>query len=143
MLGLKPRQRAIAVAAVLATLVSVTGAVTAGQAGAEPGARCGEQDFCLYARPNQQGRILFQRTVTVHDDGMVDIVSEDVVDPLIHPRSARLPTLPEGLSCIAMLFTEPHYDGDYQEIPYGYPPETEALSELNGQAVGSINTDCG
>jgi hypothetical protein len=149
MSGLKTRYRAAAVAAVLSAAFSVT-ASPAAAAMSTPsdaaGTHCEERDFCLYAGPNQNGRILFQRTVTVNDDGSVDTVSEAVVEPLIYPRSARLPGLPEGLSCIAVLYTEPHYeidDREPQEAQYGYPLEVEALSELNGQSVGSINTDCG
>lgn len=76
-------------------------------------------------------------TVTTH------LVNEDEIDPLIRPRSARLPGLPEGLSCIAVLSEVPHSQGDYQEAAYGYPLDEDAVTELSGQTVGSIDSDCG
>jgi hypothetical protein len=140
MSGVKARHRAVVVAAVLAALVP---AVTA-TAQAER-ASCGERDFCLFAGPHQTGKILFQRMVTVDDgeEGTVHLVNEEEINPRIRPRSARLPGLPEGLSCIAVLSEETHFQGDYQEADYGYPLDQDAVTELSGRPVGSIDSDCG
>ncbi|QUH02015.1 hypothetical protein HUO13_15480 [Saccharopolyspora erythraea] len=143
-------------AVVLAALVSTVGvgssshataaekAVTAGQAAApDVAASCGSREFCLYSGAHQTGEILFRREVVVHPNGNVALVHEENVDPLIHPRSARLPGLPEGLACIAVLYEEPHYGGDTQEAGYGYPLDDVSLVELNGRPVGTIDSDCG
>ena len=127
-------------ALVAAVLTAVVPLVSSPAVAAQPD--CGERDFCLFAGPRQTGPILFQQTVTVHED-YVELVNVEDVQPPIDPRSARLPGLPEGLACVAVLYTEPHYGGDTQEIPYGYPLDVEALSELTGEPVGTIDADCG
>ncbi|CCH28988.1 hypothetical protein ABZ816_39420 [Actinosynnema sp. NPDC047251] len=148
------RTAALALTALVAATLATTGlTATTGRAAAEGAStpdqaqaatRCGERDFCLYARPHQTGKILFKRTVTVDEEtGTVDTVNEDLIAESIRPRSAKLPGLPEGLSCIADLFDKPHYDGDNQTVEYGYPLHVISLAELNGQPVRSINTDCG
>ncbi|MCC8249320.1 hypothetical protein [Saccharothrix luteola] len=140
MSGVQARHRAaVLVAAALVALAPGVGATAEAKR-----ASCGERDFCLYAGSHQTGKILFQRTVTVdEEEGTVHLVNEDEIDPLIRPRSARLPGLPEGLSCIAVLSEVPHYQGDYQEAAYGYPLDEDAVTELSGQTVGSIDSDCG
>lgn len=138
MSGPKALRRAAVVAAALAALVPAVSATAEAER-----ARCGERDFCLFAGPHTTGKILFQRTVTVYEDGTVDLVDEQEINPAIRPRSARLPGLPEGLSCIAVLSEEPHHQGDHQEAAYGYPLDQGAVTQLSGRPVGSVDSDCG